>query len=176
MQLANYFDNKKLLAITLSIIVFGIGLSTNYAEAKVDENKCKFYYEKYKELKESKFLQKYKNKSFTYDCLKLYKDPNWSFVGKNKIDKNYEKLDALLSVGSSQKLDVKILSMISIGQEKYLVKFRTCSYKQSVVQPAYLITSKIEQFVATSNKVLQERKCYDHSVQIKAKSSSNIQI
>ncbi|MFN3655480.1 MAG: hypothetical protein ACK4TO_09205, partial [Candidatus Nitrosotenuis sp.] len=55
-------------------------------------------------------------------------------------------------------------------------KFRTCPDKQSVVQPAYLVTSKIEQFVATSSKVLQAGKCYDHSVQIKAKSSSNIQI
>lgn len=156
--------------------MLSVGLLANPVEAKVDENKCKFYYEKYKELKESTFLQKYKNKSFIHDCLKLYQDPSWYFVGKNKIDKNYEKLDSLLSVGSSQKLDVKILSKVSIGQEKYLVKFRTCLDKQSVVQPAYLVTSKIEQFVATSSKVLQAGKCYDHLVQIKAKSSSNIQI
>jgi hypothetical protein len=176
LQLTNYFNDKKLLAVIMSLIVLSIGLSTNSAAAMADENKCKSYYEKYKELKESKFIQKYKNKSFIYDCLKLYKNPDWYFVGKSKIDKNYEKLDSLLSADSSQKLDVKILSVVSIGQEKYLVKFRACSDKQHIVQPAYLVTSKIEQFIATSSKVLQAGKCYDHSVQVKAKSSSNIQI
>lgn len=164
----------KLAGICLFFILFSVIFTTNSAEAKVDENKCRFYYEKYKELKESKFIEKYKNKSFVYDCLKLYKDPNWYFVGKNKIDRNYEKLDILLN--GNNKIDVKILSTITLGQDKYLLKFRTCSEKQTVAQPAYLIKSKIYQFIATSNKILQAGKCYDYSVQVKAKSSSNIQI
>jgi hypothetical protein len=45
----------------------------NEAEAKVDDNLCKSLCERYKELTETKFREKYKAQSFVNDCIKLQK-------------------------------------------------------------------------------------------------------
>jgi hypothetical protein len=170
---------RKLGAIVgVLVLVLGIlVLPFNSVEAKVDENMCKSMYERYKALGEQKFREKYKNKSFLNDCIKLYKNPNWYFVGKSKIDKHYEKLNSLMqNTTEEKKIDVKILSSISIGSDKYLVKFQACAEKSPIQKPSFLIKSQFEQYLGLSSKVLQAGKCNDYHAQIKARQLSNVQI
>jgi hypothetical protein len=75
-----------------------------------------------------------------------------------------------------KKVNVKILSSISIGADKYLAKFRACAEKFPIQKPSFLIKSQFEQYLGLSNKVLQAGKCNDYHVQIKAKQMSNVQI
>lgn len=167
------------LGIFASILVLGMtvaGASIVSAEAKFDDNMCKLMYERYKELGEQKFREKYKNKSSYYECIKLYKNPNWYFAGKSKIDKNYEKLGLLMQNAEEKKVNVKILSLVSIGQEKFLVQFRACVEKSAILQPSFLVKSQIEQYVVLSSKPLQTGKCNDYNVPIKAKQTSNVEI
>lgn len=162
-----------------SILVLGMTISGALivsAEAKFDDNMCKLVYERYKELGEQKFREKYKNKSSHYECIKLYKNPNWYFAGKSKIDKNYEKIGLLMQNDKEKKVNVKILSSMSIGQEKFLIQFRVCAEKSAIMQPSFLVKSQIEQYVAISSKPLQTGKCNDYNVPIKAKQTSNIVI
>jgi len=178
MSIINHKANKLgafvgVLVLVLAILV----LPFNSVEAKVDENMCKSMYERYKALGEQKFREKYKNKSFLNDCIKLYKNPNWYFVGKSKIDKHYEKLNVLMqNTTEEKKITVKILSSISIGADKYLVKFRACAEKSTIQKPSFLIKSQFEQYLGLSSKVLQIGKCNDYHAQIKTKQTSNIQI
>lgn len=165
-----------LVGAVFVLTMLGQSSSFNTAEAKIDEKLCRAYYETYKKLSEEKFREKYKLKSFVNDCIKLYKDPTWYFVGKSKIDKNYENLNTLKNTVEEKKVNVKILSTFHIGNEKFLMKFRACADKLSIQQPSFLVKSKIEQFVATTNKVLQTGKCYDYHTQVKAKNSADIQI
>ncbi|HEX9846452.1 MAG TPA: hypothetical protein VGA92_08350 [Candidatus Nitrosotenuis sp.] len=178
MSIINHKANKfgafvGVLVLILAILV----LPFNSVEAKVDETMCKSMYERYKVLGEQKFREKYKNKSFLNDCIKLYKNPNWYFVGKSKIDKHYEKLNALMqNTTEEKKITVKILSSISIGADKYLVKFRACAEKSTIQKPSFLIKSQFEQYLGLSSKVLQVGKCNDYHAQIKTKQAANIQI
>jgi hypothetical protein len=68
------------------------------------------------------------------------------------------------------------LTTYPIGKEKYLIKFRACAEKLAVHQPQFLVTSKIEQFVASTYKVIQSGKCYEYHTQVNAKNSVDIQI
>ncbi|QLH09265.1 hypothetical protein [Candidatus Nitrosotenuis sp. DW1] len=168
----------KYVGMFASILVLTVVISsapTVFAESKFDDM-CKMMYERYKELGEQKFREKYKNKSFLNECMKMYKNPNWYFVGKGKIDKNYEKIDMLMHDAKEKKIDVKILSSVSLGKEKFLVKFRACMENSAILQPSFLIKSPIEQYVVLSSKTLQTGKCNDYHVQIKAKQTSSIQI
>lgn len=168
----------KCMGIFASILVLGVVISstpTIFAESKFDDM-CKLMYERYKELGEQKFREKYKNKIFLNECMKMYKNPDWYFIGKGKIDKNYEKIGMLMQDAKEKKIDVKILSSLFLGKEKFLVKFRACMEKSAILQPSFLIKSPIEQYVVLSSKTLQTGKCNDYNVQVNAKQISSIQI
>lgn len=160
-----------------SILVLGMAVSSTMiisAEAKFDDDVCKLMYERYKELGEQKFRERYTSKSFLGDCITLYKDPNWYFVGKSKIDKNYEKINLLMKNTEEKNVSVKVLSSMSLGKENFLVKFRACSEKSASLQPSFLIKSKIEQYIVHSGKTLQTGKCADYNVPIKTKQTSDV--
>ena len=176
--MTNQKTNKLGALVGVLALMSGVSiLPFNFADAVVDERMCKLMYEKYKSLGEQKFREKYKSKSYLNDCVKLYKNPNWYFVGKSKIDQHYEKLNSLTqNTITEKKIDVKILSSIPIGTDKYLVKFRACAEKSQIQKPSFLIKSQIEQYLGTSSKVLQVGKCNDYHAQIKARQASSIQI
>lgn len=160
--------------ILLASIFF---ISPNHAEAKTGESTCKQMYEKYAELKEQKFREKYKGKSFVNDCMKLYNDPSWYFAGKHRIDSNYANLEKQMkSTSTNGKIDVQLLSRLPIGTDKFLVKFRACADGSSVQETSFLIKSKMEQYIATTAKVLQKGKCNDYNTSIKAKQQSDISV
>jgi hypothetical protein len=161
----------------VATLVLLVGMFTpSSADAKIDESTCKQMYERYKELGEDKFREKYRSKHFVNDCIKLYKNPNWYFVGKTKIDKNYEKIQLLTGQKNEDKnASVKILNIHSLGQDRYMIKFQACA-KSSISKPSFILTSKIEQYVGISSKLLQAGKCNDYNTQIKAIKPSNIQV
>lgn len=166
------------LAVFAGIMVF-VGIffiPFNYVEGKTDQSTCKQMYERYAELKEQKFREKYSSKSFVNDCIKLYKNPNWYFAGKNKIDSNYANLELQMKNTVTKKVDVKILSHVPIGADKFLIKFRACVDGSSIQQPSFLIKSKMDQYMTTTSKVLQKGKCVDYNATIKAKQSSDINV
>jgi len=168
---------KKFALFAGMILLAGIFfVSPNHAEAKTGESTCKQMYEKYVELKEQKFREKYKGKSFVNDCMKMYKDSNWYFAGKHRIDNNYANLEKQMKNTDGGKIDVQLLSRLPIGTDKFLVKFRACADGSSVQETSFLIKSKMEQYVATTAKVLQKGKCNDYNTSIKAKQQSDIAV
>lgn len=168
--------------ITNTGILFAIGILSsvlvvpiNLAEGKVNQNKCIAMYERYKELGEQKFREKYSYKSGLYECIKLYKNPDWYFVGKSKIDKNFEKIQSSFKNGNDDKVNIKVTSTTLLGKEKYLVKFQACSEK-SIQKPSFLIESRIDKFIAESGKSLHAGKCQSYHTQINSKDTEQIKI
>lgn len=151
-------------------------ISVNYAEAKVDQNMCKQMYERYVDLGEQEFREKFGTRSFLNDCIKLYKDPSWYFPGKNKIDSNHANLQLHMKYSAEKKASVKILAYTYIGTDKFLVKFRACADQSSLQHPTFLIKSKIDQYITATSKVLQIGKCNDYSAPIKSKQRTDINI
>lgn len=160
-----------ILLILMSVIIIPL----SFAEAKVDQNVCKQMYVRYKELGNQKFQEKYKDRRSIYDCIKLYKNPEWNFTGKSKIDKYYSNLELLMQNNMGKKADVKILYYISMGSGKFLVKFKACT-DTTFLKPSFLIQSKVEQYVGFTEKVLQKGTCNDYRTYVNAKYQSDIKI
>ncbi len=83
--------NLKIISIVLIAILL-IGVNNHvFAEkkvSKVTQKICIHHYEKYK-INEKLFFKKFSERRYFDDCMKLYKDPNWYFRGKAKIDRKY---------------------------------------------------------------------------------------
>ncbi|EGG41457.1 Hypothetical protein Nlim_1749 [Candidatus Nitrosarchaeum limnium SFB1] len=71
---SNYFTHESVAKIPLK---------------KTDEIRCTHMYEKFKKMGEEKFIKRYPAYPIMDTCLKLYHDPNWSFIGKNTIASKY---------------------------------------------------------------------------------------
>ena len=160
-----------ILLILISITVIPL----SFADVKADQNVCKQMYVRYKDLGNQKFIEKYKDKRSVYDCIKLYKNPDWTFIGKSKIDKYYSHLELLTQNNMDKKADVKILYSISTDSDKFLVKFKACA-DATFLKPSFLIQSKVEQYVGFTDKILQKGTCNDYRTYVNAKYQSDIKI
>lgn len=152
-----------------------IVLPLSFAEVKVDENMCKQMYVRYKEMGNQKFQEKYKDRQSIYNCIKLYKNSDWTFAGKSKIDKYYSNLELLSYNKMGKKADVKILYSIPTDSEKFLVKFKACT-DTTILKPLFLIQSKSEQYIGITDKILKKDTCNDYRTYVNAKYRSDIQI
>ena len=165
---------KKQFCFVLIVIIFASGtLSSVYAQtdvSKVTQKRCENLYLKYKELGIDEFKKRYSNHSLLKVCLKLFDDPNWDFKGKSKIDKYFEQLKRNTTKPSNEKFDVsvKIEKKLSIGQERFLIKFVSCS-NVHVTKPSFLISSDSEKFLGISSKHLPKGVCQSSWTQIFAK-------
>jgi hypothetical protein len=157
--------------ILISITVIPL----SFADVKVDNNICKQMYIQYKDLGKQEFIEKYKDRRSIYDCVKLYKNPDWTFVGKSKIDKYYSNIELLTQNNMNKKADVKILYSISADSDKFLVKFKACA-DTTILKPSFLIQSKTEQYVVLTEKILQKGTCNDYRTYVNAKYQSDIKI
>jgi len=152
-----------------------IVIPLSFAEVKVDDKMCKQMYVRYKEMGSLKFQEKYKDRQSIYNCIKLYKNSDWNFVGKTKIDKYYSNLELLSHNKMGKKADVKILYSISTDSEKFLVKFKACT-DTTILKPAFLIQSKSEQYIGITDKILKKDTCNDYRTYVNAKYQSDIKI
>jgi len=136
--------------------------------------KCENRYDTYRNLGEVKFIEKYRNTSIG-DCLKLYKNPNWHFSGKSKIDRYYEQKAALEKAKTNQpKAD--ILWNKVAGNGKYAVSYKICANNQHITQPTVLASSRVEEFLAVSYNSIPSNACKTFQTTIKSHSSSDIAI
>lgn len=152
-----------------------------YAQKSLSKDillQCQEMYPKYKELGEKNFKIKYAHKRFLEDCIKLYKDPNWTFKGKNNIDKNFEKSSSATKTVESvnEQVSTKILGKSKISNDKYFVKFQACSENKSMSKPRFVIESQMEKFVGFGAKDISPQQCNSYWTQIKSKSPENITI
>ena len=139
---------------------------------------CQEMYPNYKKLGEKDFKIKYSHKRFLEDCVKLYKDPNWTFKGKNNIDKNFEKSSSSSKIADvvNGQVTTKILGKSKISTDKYFVKFQACSESKSSYKPKFVIESPMEKFVGYGLKDIPAQKCNSYWAQIKSKSPESISI
>lgn len=133
------------------------------------------FYSLYKEIGESKFADRYQKNVKIFDCIKLYKNQNWNFAGKQKIDKYFESLKNKSQINESSDVRFNIIKKDAIGKMKYVIKFEACS-SRTVQEPYFLITSDADKYLASANAYLQGNKCTAFRAEIHAKSSASIQV
>ncbi|MEM2160359.1 MAG: hypothetical protein QXN55_05325 [Candidatus Nitrosotenuis sp.] len=159
-----------IFAISTILILSTSVISPSFAFAektKPQNDNCKAKYNLYREIGESKFKEKYQKKPKILDCLNLYKNSNWDFAGKGKIDQRFDS--------SNSNVKINILLKNSIGQQKYVLKFEACS-KQSITKPYFLIKSDSDKYLTFPDVNLQSSKCSTFRSEINAASPSTIQI
>ena len=140
--------NLKIFSILiLATIILGNFSLDSYAEnyaAKNLEIRCIHMYEKFKLMGEDNLRKRYPAKTILNSCINLYKDPQWTFEGKNQIDENHPS-------EMKDKLNSKILSYAKIGPNKYLVKFQICS-EVSYKSRYLLVITDQEQFTGAISR------------------------
>ena len=177
-------NQKKLIGLALFAaasfaILLALDSGSAHAEQKLSPavlKECEKLYVQYRELGEADFRAKYSHKAYLNDCIKLYKDPNWTFAGKEKIDNYFDKIDAVKSkkLSTSDIKSVKILQKLKIGKERFYVKFQACASDVGIANPTFLIQTDLEKFLAKSSKILPANKCLAYTTDTGAKYSDAI--
>lgn len=145
-----------------------VSLSEIDARAAPDSYKCEVRYEAYKSLGEQRFVDRYRGTSIVSDCLKMYKDPGWNFAGKSAIDRHYDKI---AEKSKADLLQPVLLEKKFVSGGKYSVAYKMCAKDKQVAQPAFLVSSKFESFLAVASGSIPANGCKTYSVQVKSPSS-----
>ena len=164
----------------VSLMFSGVFTGNAFGDKEISSStkkQCENLYFKYRELGEAEFKKKYSHKNFLNDCIKLYKDKNWYFTGKSKIDNQFDKLkkSAQPTTNESTKFTTKILSTLKIGEEKFNIKFSSCNKGESS-KPNFIISSDKEKFVGSSGKMTFKNSCNTYWIVLSAKQHSTISI
>lgn len=147
-------------------------LSEADARTIQDSYKCEIRYEIFKSLGASKFVERYKGTSIASDCLKLYKNPAWNFVGKSAIDRHYNKI---VETKAAQ-LQTEILEKKALGGGKYSVAYKVCAKDRQILQPTVLVSSRFEGVLAVASNPIPSNTCKVFSVPIKSPTLNEISI
>ena len=146
------------------------------------QKQCESKYEAYKKFGSSYLIEKYPQISDMYQCLELFEDKNWTFNGKDRIDKFYEKQSLLTSVNGikirnldNQNLGIENRGVIPIGTDYYLVKVRMCLEGRQISEPKFFVVADKEYFLALGNIIVKENSCSLGTIYVKAQNPENLQ-
>ncbi|HXV66196.1 MAG TPA: hypothetical protein VD731_03055 [Nitrosopumilaceae archaeon] len=172
---------KILVVLTVGILLGTTGtlFKDAYSEkslSKEEIKQCEYLYFSFKKLGESEFIYRFSFKSFVKDCLKLYNDPDWTFEGKDKIDKYYEKQEAAKTAEPVPKeVQVTITQKYQISETRYVISFDACT-KNSKMQSIFLISSDIEEFIGQSYRLISQDSCSTYWTNVFANSPDSIDV
>lgn len=171
----------------LVVLTVGILLGTTatffkeaYSESKLSNDQlkqCESLYFNFKKLGETEFIYRYSFKSFIKECIKLYNDPEWTFSGKDKIDKYYEKQEAAKNAEphTTSEVQVSITQKYRIDETRYVISFEACTQDKKM-QSVFLIYSDIDKFIATSQRLIPQDSCSTYWTNVYAKLPDSIGI
>ena len=151
--------------------------SSVYAQ-KITKNQlkqCEFLYFNYKKFGEAEFLKRYDFKSFIRECVKLYKDPNWTFKGKDKVDQYFDKSVNAKKNEANSKPKISITHKLKVGHARFLAGFSACATANGVI-PNFLLTSDKEQFLGLSTKMISANTCRTFSTYLQTQNPTSISV
>lgn len=173
---------KQILAVlTVSILLGTTGTFFNnaYSESalsKDEQKQCEYLYFSFKNLGETEFIYRYSFKLFIKECVKLYNDPEWTFEGKDWIDKYYEKQEAAKNTESiAKEVQVSITQKYRMSETRYVVSIEACT-QSSKMQSVFLISSDIDQFIAQSQRLISQGSCSTYWTNVYADTPGSIDI
>ena len=136
---------------------------------------CELLYFNYKKFGETEFLKRYAFKSFIKDCVKLYKDPKWTFSGKDKIDQYFSKSVNTKKSDSNSNLAISIIKKLKIDSTRFLASFAACATTNGAM-PNFLLSSDKEQFIGSSTKMIPANSCRTFSTYLQTQNPTSISI
>ena len=172
----------KLFAIFAISILLLAGTNSFFSSVhaqKLTKNQlkqCANLYFNYKKFGEAEFLKRYAFKSFIRECIKLYKDPNWTFTGKDKIDQYFDKsVNAKKSESADSKPKISITYKLKVGHGRFLAGFSACALANGVM-PNFLLSSYKEQFIGLSTKMISANTCRSFLTYLQTQNPTSISI
>lgn len=173
---------KKTLAVLTVCILLGATVSVKeaYSETKLSDDQvkqCEHLYFNFKKFGEKEFIYRYSFKSFVKECVKLYNDSEWTFEGKEKIDRYYEKQDAAKAAEQTTTTEVQIAitQIYRIDQTRYVISFEACT-QSSKTLAIFLISSDIDKFIAISHRLIPQDSCSTYWTNVFVQSPDSIDI
>ncbi|MEX0640170.1 MAG: hypothetical protein WD018_03000 [Nitrosopumilaceae archaeon] len=172
----------KLFAIFAISILLLAGTNSFFSSVhaqKLTKNQlkqCEYLYFNYKKFGEAEFLKRYDFKSFIRECVKLYKDPKWTFTGKDKVDQYFDKsINAKKSESANSKPKISITHKLKVGHTRFLAGFSACALASGVI-PNFLLSSDKEQFLGLSTKMIPANTCRIFSAYLQTQNPTSISI
>ena len=172
---------KTLLFLTVGILLGAMAtfFEEAYGERKLTKSQtkqCENLYFNFKKYGQEQFITKFTFKLFIKECVKLYNDPKWTFDGKEKIDKFYEKKYAAKNAEPrSNDVQVSMTKKFKIADSRYVIAFDACT-KDTKMLSVFLINSDTEKFIATSQKLVPKDSCSTYWTNVSAKLPESIEI
>lgn len=130
------------------------------------KKQCEQKYESYKKFGTVNLQLNNPHLIYLKDCFKLYEDQNWSFIGKEKLDKYYEKksqipLNSAMIIKNYENQNLSITSMRTtlIGDGEYVLRVRLCVDDKTILEPKFFVVAEKEYFLAMGNMVLKADSC-----------------
>lgn len=143
---------------------------------KFQLKRCEDLYFNYKKFGEDGFRKRYYSKSFIGECIKLYKDPNWAFTGKDKIDQSFARSDNTKKNQSvNYKPTIQITQKAKVGNTRYITSFTACATTNGVV-PNFLFSSDKEQFIGSSTKMISANTCKNYWTYLQTQNPTSISV
>jgi len=167
-----------IFAIFILVLAGSNGLFITVHAQKLTKNQlqqCEHLYFNYKKFDEAEFLKRYAFKSFIKECIKLYKDPKWTFNGKDKVDQYFAKSVNTKNNDSNSKLSIKITHKLKVGNTRYLAGFAACATTNGAM-PNFLFKSDKEQFIGSSTKMITANTCRSFSTYLQTHNPTSISI
>ncbi|BDQ30364.1 hypothetical protein NZNM25_09940 [Nitrosopumilus zosterae] len=153
-------------------------LTNDIVVSKPKIRQCEVLFQSYKNIGPLQFKSKYSYINYIDSCMKLYKDPIWSYLGSDRYDKLSERLTELNEKPPEKKLSYEpsanILAKTNLGPEKYNVKFNICAGDKAIDKAKVLVKSQIEAIQVGSNKDVPPNACRTYETLIFAKNPDNI--
>ena len=173
-----YLIENKILLLDQTISEDPTNAVTDVVVSKPKIRQCEVLFQSYQNVGPLQFKIKYSFINYIDSCIKLYKDPLWTYQGDDRHDKLSERLATLSEKPEGKKLSyepsVNILSKTNLGPEKYNVKFNICAGDKSIDKAKILVKSQIEAVQIGSNKDVPANACRTYETLIYAKNPDNI--
>jgi hypothetical protein len=171
--------------LVTSLTITGSLYNNTFAEKESEFPKdkiavCERINASYKKMSDVSFHKKYSFLSYVETCIKLYKEPIWKYVGKDRIDKIYARYLELAKIEQksgliSGKPYIEILSKAQIGDNKYHVKLKVCPDTKVTHVSKILLKSDMSQIEIPLKKDMRSGFCMPYQGVIMSKSLQNIQ-
>src|SRR3972149_2841018 len=160
-----------IIAISSLLLAATNSFFTSVYAQKLTKNQlkqCELLYFNYKKFGEAEFLKRYDFKSFIRECIKLYKDPDWTFKGKDKVDQYFDE-------STNSKLKISITHKLKVGHTRFLAGFSACASTNKVI-PNFLVSSDKEQFLGLSTKMISANTCRTFSTYLQTQNPTSISV
>lgn len=143
---------------------------------------CNVLHSSYVSQEQSQFLKQYSYINYIYDCVDLYEDKVWHYLGEDRLERIYNKFIEIheqnLTLPSQTPIEphIEIRSTEQLYSETFMVQFDICAGDVLLDKAKVLVKSDMDVILVGSNKDIHPNSCRNYETQIYSTHLDHIEI